>query len=572
MCDEFQSSIEIVKGKQTNIPRRCDAKKGHREERQCSAPKTVTERQLMIRVNMFQDLAANLAKCEHHKRKRVKNQETKGSKANKRAQVASLLPPPPTLSPFVLDHSPIASPASFADQEPTSSRTENTLSQSSFFSLHQQAQSPPVSQRAITYSARNEINNFRFAEPSEKEEEQQQFLGPPSHQFRHSSASIDHKSLQFGKFDHLNRHLECNRNPDNRGGDAEEDEAELYRKHLSLIQPNSCEQHATEVIYAARRSSSFHKAIEAGQQPAPNSLCIGHYPIASNHSLARHSLAGRPYTRPPITRRLSATPAPKPPQPPTASGPAGVYQTPTTTTTMSLCDELAIRTSGQRLQQVRPISHLQVIESDSLDNIQMIVDEEASVQQIPPVDQYDMSTIRPVQLAPRDQLRSESARANEGAASGAVPRASIVECSEAAGERQISMTIQQSTSVGTTSDSNGERKQAERILENVEHVVQFDDLTNSTNSDSNRRARDELVRTKRRASGQPPSRGSTESSQEAHRTATAARQQRNGMRFADSVVYAHEMSEYTMIRRFRNSTVFFFFFFFHRLSVSQRKQ
>ena len=369
-----------------------------------------------------------------------------------------------------------------------------TLSQSSFLSATNQQASLsaiPVNQRAITYNERNEIESFGFevsqanrllvvqplAVAASDEQQQQQQI------FRHSSASIDHKSLCLEKFDSNNKWPRDN-------------ELELYRQHLlssAELANNASELHAAQVINSARRSLSFKRAVASGSQQLSN-----HFRLPKMDFEAQQVSGGGAalaLARRRISCNISAPPPPPPPPTLCNRQPLLMVQPPNVGTTTSCCDEFALRTPAPVDQQQAACGGggPQIgFEADSLDNIQMIVDEEASLaantnQAAAPTaasssatpmapaqanaSDYDSSTIRPL-LARAQQVGLTGAQQTNAAAKGPTP-----------GSRTLAGGP--SRQVGAASEPECESKQVAKILSGVEHVVHFDDLTNESNSNNN---------------------------------------------------------------------------------------
>lgn len=340
-------------------------------------------------------------------------------------------------------------------------------------------------------------------------------------QYRHSSSSIDHKSLNLSNFEQL--HRVQNQDSDIKVQPFEsktildnhqpayivsDELVTAYQRQLNSIDPNRSERYANYVINTARRSNSFQQAIgRTGEQQSRAQFFLSKR-SSVNFSLGLHGQNYHHITSShlrlanPLQRHL-LTPVPQPPRPPEGQPLSLTEELLTSESSKLFKEDDKMTTSGfQQHQQDRLL--IQQQGADSLDNIQMIVDEENSSYNNGIQDQeamaaggqyggftgnqnsdqnkatkqnYDAGTIR---LAPRTSKSPEKNNNKTG---------SILKCYPHGQQQQKCHTGAMSHSnVSFGSDTNqqhpGEQQPSRssssvngNLLKDVENAVQFDDLT-----------------------------------------------------------------------------------------------
>lgn len=340
--------------------------------------------------------------------------------------------------------------------------------------------------------------------------------------YRHSSSSIDHKSLNLTRFSQAH-HLRLTDNHesikinclpllvgDNQFVPTQDNCCHQQQQQQAYFEdPNRSEHYANYVINTARRSDSFQKAIRAQSETDQRPVQFfkrsskrssvnyslnqpANYPSLS--SVNSHSLRS---TRPHLQRHL-LSPVPQPPRPPPNGHALSLTEDlPLTTTSDSRTFEHAKMSkppTGNNTQDMQ-----QQLGADSLDNIQMIVDEEnfsynnnnvnLEAQKSLELPFDGEGTIRPAhkQSKSEDKIASKSTSTTNSILkqqqpSNFSPRShSTVSFSPGTQEHEHQhhhhQHHQQQQQRRDDFDNQRRDSNGPSILRDVEHVVQFDDLS-----------------------------------------------------------------------------------------------
>lgn len=159
-------------------------------------------------------------------------------------EVHQSLPPPPNI--FA---NPPASPSPISDRSITLTNSFHSLA------------APPASGYHTQYQAQSTDHNNHHLEQATAEQQQQQELSSAKKsvsQYRHSSSSIDHKTLSLTSFEHSKsrrRHL-------GKTTDLNNIAANAYRHNLQLVQLPSGLEGRQQKDTGKKRSNSFQQSLE----------------------------------------------------------------------------------------------------------------------------------------------------------------------------------------------------------------------------------------------------------------------------------------------------------------------